>query len=154
MLVGTYNAVKVESVPLNFSQLCPSTTIEHMITAVHTLLYADDPAAARAFFRDVLDWPSADMGDGWLIFRSGASELGVHPTAGEGFSTAVHHEISLMCDDIEDTVAELKAKGAQFDGGISDQGFGLTATLKIPGAGEMLVYEPRHPIAHNLPTTR
>ena len=51
-----------------------------MITAVHTLVYADDPDAARAFFRDVLQLPGVDTGGGWLIFRTGPSELGVHPS--------------------------------------------------------------------------
>ena len=55
-----------------------------------------------------------------------------------------------MCDDIEQTVTELKAKGVAFAGGISNRGFGLVATMKIPGAGEMTLYQPRHPIAHNL----
>ena len=78
-----------------------------MITAMHTLVYADDAEAARAFFRDVLGWPHVDAGGGWLIFRAGPSELGVHPTGDIG----QHHEITLMCDDIEQTVTELEAKG-------------------------------------------
>ena len=125
-----------------------------MITAVHTLVYADDADAARAFFRDVLEWPSVDAHGGWLIFRTGPSELGVHPTRteheGQVYETSLHHEISLMCDSIEDTVAALTAKGAEFSGPISDRGFGRTVMLKIPGAGEMMLYEPRHPVAHDL----
>jgi catechol 2,3-dioxygenase-like lactoylglutathione lyase family enzyme len=114
-----------------------------MITAIHTLVYADDPEAARAFFRDVLDWPYVDAHDGWLIFKTGPSELGVHPGQ-------PHHEISLMCDDIEKTVADLQRKGVEFAGPIENSGFGRTASMKVPGAGDMLVYEPRHPIAHSL----
>ena len=68
-----------------------------MITAVHTLVYADDADRARAFFRDVLQWPDVDAGGGWLIFKTGPSELGVHPTDHGG---GQHHQISLMCDDI------------------------------------------------------
>jgi predicted enzyme related to lactoylglutathione lyase len=121
-----------------------------MITAVHTLVYADDPEAARAFFRDVLGWPHIDAHGGWLIFRTGPSELGVHPTsdAGEHATIGQHHEITLMCDDIAATVAELEAKGAEFTRGIRDDGFGLTTALRIPGAGEMLLYQPRHPPAY------
>jgi predicted enzyme related to lactoylglutathione lyase len=123
-----------------------------MITAVHTLVYADDPEAARAFFRDVLGWPHIDAHGGWLIFRTGPSELGVHPTsdAGEHATIGQHHEITLMCDDIAATVAELETKGAEFTRGIRDDGFGLTTALRIPGAGEMLLYQPRHPPAYNL----
>lgn len=125
-----------------------------MITAVHTLVYADDAEAARAFFWDVLGWPHVDSGGGWLIFKTGPSELGVHPTSddrgGETWSTTQHHEISLMCDDVERTVAELTAKGAEFTSDIRDDGFGLTTTLTIPGAGEMVLYQPKHSLAHNL----
>lgn len=124
-----------------------------MITAVHTLLYADDADAARAFFRDVLGWPHVDSGGGWLIFGTGPSELGVHPTSddrgGETWSTSQHHEISLMCDDVEATVSELTAKGVEFTRDIRDDGFGLTTMLKVPGAGEMMLYQPRHAPAFN-----
>lgn len=122
-----------------------------MITALHALVYADDAEAARAFFRDVLGWPHVDVHDGWLIFRTGPSELGVHPAPDDGAPAAgQRHEISLMCDDIEQTVAELRAKGAEFAGGITAAGFGLTTMLRVPGAGEMMLYQPRHPLAHSL----
>jgi predicted enzyme related to lactoylglutathione lyase len=125
-----------------------------MITAVHSLVYADDAEAARAFFRDVLGWANVDAHGGWLIFKTGPSELGVHPTAndrgGEAWSTSQHHEISLMCDDINQTVAELTASGAEFTREIADQGFGLMTMMKVPGAGEMMLYQPKHPPAYNL----
>ena len=125
-----------------------------MITAVHTLVYAADAGAARAFFRDVIGWASVDAHDGWLVFKTGPSELGVHPDGadrgGDAGPASQHHEISLMCDDIRATVAELTAKGAEFTGEISDRQFGLTATLKIPGAGEMMIYQPKHPPAYDL----
>ncbi len=123
-----------------------------MITAVHTLVYADDPEAARAFFRDVLGWPNVDAGGpdpGWLIFGTGPSELGVHPTMPEQ-GRGLHHEVSLMCDDIEQTVAELTAKGATFSGPVTDHGYGLVTMLQVPGAGEMQVYQPRHTTAYDL----
>jgi len=84
-----------------------------MITAIHTLIYSDDPAATRAFLRDVLGWPFVeDVGTepGWLIFGTGRSEMGVHPTraehGGQVYESARHHEVSLMCDDIATTRAE------------------------------------------------
>ena len=117
-----------------------------VITGLHLLLHAEDADAARTFFRDVLEWPYVDAHDGWLIFGSGPSELGVHPAvAGEQ-----HHEISLVCDDIEETVVTLTAKGARFVGGIESRGFGRTITLDVPGAGRVLLYEPRHPTAFDL----
>ena len=125
-----------------------------MISAVHTLVYAYDADAARRFFRDVLEWPNVDVHDGWLIFRTGPSELGVHPAStgpeDQPGPATTHHEITLMCDDITVTVAELKAKGAKFAGDVSEQRFGLTAVLEIPGAGHMMIYQPRHQVAHDL----
>jgi len=127
-----------------------------VITSVHTLVYSDDPPATRAFFRDVLQWPfvhdegSSSAGDEWLIFRSGPSELGVHPTAGEGWSTARHSELSLMCDDIVATVAQLRERGAVVQGEPVDRGFGLCVMVEVPGADPVLVYEPKHRVAYGL----
>ena len=50
-----------------------------------------------------------------------------------------------MCDDIETTVKELKSKGVEFTGGIVDAGWGLMTMLRLPDAGELALYEPRHP---------
>jgi catechol 2,3-dioxygenase-like lactoylglutathione lyase family enzyme len=123
--------------------------IKQMITGLHTLVYADDPEAARVFFRDVLELPHVDTGGGWLIFRTGPSELGVHPTSwtdsdGEPGGTSPKHEISLMCDDIEATVADLRAKGAEFTREIRDDGFGFTIDLVVPGGPTMMLYQPKY----------
>jgi len=125
-----------------------------MITAVHTLIYSDDPEATRVFLRDVLGWSSVQVPESsppWPIFKTGPSELGVHPTSGgEGdaaYAYPRHHSISLMCDSIEATKADLEAKGATFTTGIVDYGFGRAAHLDVPGAGDLMVYEPRHPTA-------
>jgi catechol 2,3-dioxygenase-like lactoylglutathione lyase family enzyme len=120
-----------------------------MITAVHTLIYSDDVDATRAFFRDVLAWPNVDVRDGWLIFRSGPSELAVHPTS-QLDGGGPRHEITLMCDDLSQTVAELTAKGAEFTRDSRDDGWGVTISMRVPGAGEILLYQPRHPLAHDL----
>ena len=117
-----------------------------MITAIHTLIYTDDAEATRAFLRDVLEWPYVDAHDGWLIFGTGRSEMGVHPSGGGG----PHHEISLMCDDLEQTVADLTAKGARFTGEIETASFGRTIMMAVPGAQDILLYEPRHTIAYDL----
>ena len=119
-----------------------------MITAVHTLVYDDDAEKARAFFRDVLGWPHVDAHDGWLIFGTGPSELGVHP-AGPG--SPAHHEITLMCDDLEATMAELTRKGARFTSEIRTGGFGRITYVEVPGAGDLMIYQPRHPTAYDLP---
>jgi predicted enzyme related to lactoylglutathione lyase len=132
-----------------------------MITSVHMLIYSDDPTATRAFFQDVLRWPfvsdEASGGDGgddpaeWLIFRSGRSELGVHPTSGEGgYSSPRHHSISLMCDHIEETAAELRERGAAINGEPQDRGFGIAVDVEVPGADPIMIYEPKHRVAYGL----
>ena len=37
------------------------------------------------------------------------------------------------------------AKGAEFVEGVVEQRWGLSTTLKLPGGGELPLYEPRHP---------
>jgi catechol 2,3-dioxygenase-like lactoylglutathione lyase family enzyme len=127
-----------------------------VITAVHLLIYSDDAEATRAFFRDVLGWAFVEEPDsqGWLIFRSGPSEIGVHPThqihEGRTYDSPRHHQIFLMCDDLAATMAELQGKGAEFAGPVEAQAYGDTASLKVPGADDIILYEPRHPTAYNL----
>jgi predicted enzyme related to lactoylglutathione lyase len=83
------------------------------------------------------------------------TELGIHPAGTPGDKSAGGtsgiHELYLMCDDIEATVAELGGKGVEFTSAIENQGFGRMARLKVPGAGEIGLYEPRHAVAYGLP---
>ena len=49
-----------------------------------------------------------------------------------------------MCDDVHATVEQL-GEGGQLTRSISDEGFGLMTALRLPGGGELGLYEPRHP---------
>jgi predicted enzyme related to lactoylglutathione lyase len=111
-----------------------------VITGAHAIVYSADAEALRAFFRDVLEFPSVDAGGGWLIFGLPPAELAAHPAESGG-----RHELYLMCDDIEATVAELESRGVQFSGPVTDEGFGLVTAIALPGGGELGLYEPRHP---------
>jgi catechol 2,3-dioxygenase-like lactoylglutathione lyase family enzyme len=125
-----------------------------VITGTHAIIYADDAEQARAFLRDVLELPYVDAHDGWLIFKLPPAELGVHPAGASGDPTSGapsgHHELYLMCDDIEATVAALTAKGVEFTAPVENQGFGLLTRLRVPGAGEIGLYQPRHATAYDL----
>ncbi len=112
-----------------------------MITGAHAILFTPDADAVRAFLRDVLQFPSVDAGGGWLIFALPPAELAAHPTDGPG-----HHALYLMCDDVHATVAELEAKGVELAAPVSDEGWGLVTAIRMPGGGELGLYEPRHPI--------
>jgi hypothetical protein len=103
------------------------------------LLYTPEADALRAQLRDVFGWRHVDAGDGWLIFESPPAELAFHP------AQEVAHELFLICDDIAQTVEELTERGVEFVAPVSDQGFGLETRFRIPGAGELGLYEPRHP---------
>jgi catechol 2,3-dioxygenase-like lactoylglutathione lyase family enzyme len=117
-----------------------------MIAAVHTVLYAHDAEAARAFFRDVLGMDSVDAGDGWLIFALPSAELACHPGAAlvDGREDG-RAELFLMCTDVEATRRDLEDRGVEFVRPVTDQGYGLVTRFRVPGYGELGLYEPRHP---------
>jgi predicted enzyme related to lactoylglutathione lyase len=118
-----------------------------VIAAVHMLIYSQDPVADRAFLRDVFGWPHVEdePGSGWLIFKLPPAELGVHPDTGSGPA----HELSLICDDVEATVAELEANGVEVTAPVTDAGFGLVTRFRLPGGGELQLYQPRHVTAYD-----
>jgi len=113
-----------------------------MIFGVHTILYSKKAEAVRAFFRDVLEFPSVDAGGGWLIFAAPPGELAIHP------AEHVHREqLFLMCSDVKAEVARLEAKGVEFSAPITDQGWGLLTQLKLPDGETLGLYQPKHPMA-------
>ena len=125
-----------------------------MITGYHSLIYSEDPEATRAFLRDVLGWQHVDAGGGWLIFKTPPSEVGVHPTSDldDGQPTTMpSHQLTLMCDDLESTIADLTAQGIAVNGEPVDQGYGIVTSIEVPGAGWMMLYQPRHDLAYELP---
>jgi catechol 2,3-dioxygenase-like lactoylglutathione lyase family enzyme len=114
-----------------------------MVNAAHVIVFAEDAEAARAFFRDVLGFPWVDSGGGWLTFAAPPTEIAFHP--GPGWERAEgQHTLYLMCDDIEATVADLEQKGVEFVDPITDEGFGPMTRLKVPGAGELGLYQPTY----------
>lgn len=112
-----------------------------MITGAHVLLYTPEADAVRAVLADVFGWRSVDAGEGWLIFALPPAEIGVHP------ADQPSHELTLMCDDLPATMADLQAKGIGFKGDPQAAGWGVTATMVLPGGTELMLYQPRHPTA-------
>ena len=117
------------------------------IVGAHVLLYSSEPAALRAVLRDTFGRKHVDAGDGWLIFALPPTELGVHPAEGPTYESGVRHQLTLVCDDIETTIRELRAQGIEVRGEPNDEGWGVSVMLGLPGDVEVLLYEPRHPVA-------
>jgi len=109
-----------------------------MIIGIHAMFYSPRAEELRAFIRDKLGLSFTDVGEGWLIFDPRAAEIGCHP------SGRTYHEISFTCDDIEQTVAQLKARGVEFSADVSDQGYGLVTRFRLPGGHEVELYQPKY----------
>jgi len=108
-----------------------------MISGAHAMIFSADEAADRAFLRDVLEIPAIDSGGGWLIFKLPPAELGVH--GGEnGF-----HQLYFICDDVEAFVAAMAEKGVTTDP-ISDEDWGRSTGLILPGGGKLGIYQASH----------
>ena len=109
-----------------------------MIHGAHVILSSTDPDADRAFFRDVLEFPSVDAGGSWLIFALPPTELAVHPAPpGAG------HELFLMCDDIGGFVHRMSELGVACTDPSSER-WGTIVHLTLPGGGTLGVYQPSH----------
>jgi hypothetical protein len=109
-----------------------------MISGAHVVIYSTDPEADRAFFRDVLHYPYADAGHGWLIFALPPAEVAVHPSDQNG-----RHELYLMCDDIEALITEMRARSLTC-GPVEEEPWGSLTHLTLPGGGALGIYQPKH----------
>ena len=122
-----------------------------MINGAHVILYSPDADADREFIRDVLGFPHVDAGHGWLIFRLPPAEVAVHPApTGAAGGAEAQHELYLMCDDIEATVASLAARGVTVRPELARQRWGTVATITLPSGAPLSLYQPLHPVAHSL----
>jgi len=109
-----------------------------IINGAHVIIYSADPQRDRAFFRDVLSLGHVDVGGGWLIFALPASELAMHPTSGSG-----SHELYLMCEDVNAFIGQMQARGIECSP-VESLGWGMRTQIRLPGGGQLGVYEPRH----------
>ncbi|MGA2274332.1 MAG: extradiol dioxygenase [Bryobacteraceae bacterium] len=112
-----------------------------MIFGAHVILYSKDAAADRAFLREVLGFSSVDAGHGWLIFALPPAEVAVHPAETNG-----RHELYLTCDDLEDEILALADKGVRCSE-VQEAPWGSVTRIRLPGGGEVGLYQPKHPSA-------
>ena len=114
-----------------------------MIRGLHAMFYSSEPEALRTFLSEKLGLSGTDVGGGWLIFNPAEADLGVHPTEGEGVSSGTA-DISFYCDDINETVAELRGRGVEFTQEVEDHGYGFVTHFKCPGDFKVQLYQPKY----------
>jgi catechol 2,3-dioxygenase-like lactoylglutathione lyase family enzyme len=112
-----------------------------MIFGAHIIIYSTNAEADRAFFRDILGFPSVDAGHGWLILALPPSELAAHPAEANG-----RHEFYLMCDDLKAEMSKLGEKGVSCSE-VHEERWGSLTKIRLPGGGELGLYQPKHPTA-------
>jgi len=112
-----------------------------MIFGAHVIVYSEDAEADRAFFRDVLGFSSIDAGHGWLIFALPPAEVAVHPAEADG-----GHELYFICDDLRAQIATLAARNVRCSE-VEEARWGSVTKIRLPGGGEVGLYQPKHPLA-------
>ena len=111
-----------------------------MIFGAHVIVYSEDADADRAFFSDVLRLPSVDAGHGWLIFALPPAEAAFHP------AVASSTELYLMCDDLQAEMRTLGDRGVHCSE-VEEASWGSVTKIRLPGGGDVGLYQPRHPTA-------
>jgi catechol 2,3-dioxygenase-like lactoylglutathione lyase family enzyme len=112
-----------------------------MIFGAHVVVYSKDAAADRAFFQEVLGLQSVDAGHGWLIFALPPAEAAFHPAEENG-----RHELYFMCNDLKAEILALGGKGVRCSE-VQEARWGSITRIRLPGGGEIGLYQPKHPLA-------
>lgn len=115
-----------------------------MVSGAHVVMYSNDAAADRAFFRDVLRFPAVDAGHGWLIFALPPAELAMHPAEGKP-----SHELYLMCPDLAVVLESLRASHIRVEGP-TEARWGTVVHVELPSGSRIGLYQPKHPTAVSL----
>jgi hypothetical protein len=114
-----------------------------MIFGAHVIVYSKDATADRAFLRDVLGLSSVDAGHGWVIFALPPAEVAVHPAEENG-----RHELCFMCVKKAE-ISALGEKGIPCSE-VQEARWGSITRIRLPGGGEVGLYQPKHQIALTL----
>ncbi len=115
-----------------------------MIFGAHLVLFSEDADGDRSFLAKVFGLDSVDAGRGWLIFALPPGEVAVHPAAAPGA------ELYFMCDDLPAEMRSLADKGIVCSE-VEEARWGSITRIRLPGGGQIGVYQPRHPTAIGTP---
>jgi catechol 2,3-dioxygenase-like lactoylglutathione lyase family enzyme len=116
-----------------------------VISGAHVIVYSKDAAADRIFFRDVLGLASVDAGHGWLLFALPPAEAAFHPAENND-----RHQLYFMCDDLDAEIKSLAGRNVVCSP-VQEERWGSITTIRLPGGGEIGLYQPKHPTAFSLP---
>ena len=115
-----------------------------MISGAHVIVYSKDAEADRIFFRDVLGFKSVDAGHGWLIFALPPAEAAFHPAEDND-----RHQLYFVCKDLKAEMTNLAGKDVSCSP-VQEERWGSITTIRLPGGGQVGLYQPKHPTAFNL----
>ena len=115
-----------------------------MVSGAHVIIYSTRAEEDRAFLRDVLGFKSVDAGHGWLIFALPPAEAAFHPSDENGV-----HELYFMCDDLKAEMVSLAKKSVKCSK-VQEARWGSITKIRLPGGGEVGLYQPKHPTALGL----
>jgi hypothetical protein len=109
-----------------------------MIFGAHIILFSTDADADREFLGTIFGLDHVDAGGGWLIFGLPPAEVAVHPDEAPGA------QLYLMCDDLDAEIARLGELDVECSAA-EQLPWGSMITVRMPGGGDLGVYQPRHP---------
>lgn len=109
-----------------------------MIFGSHIVIFSTDAEADRAFLGEKLGFEHVDAGGGWLLFGLPPVEAAVHPSEARGV------ELYFMCDDLVAEMARLEADGVECSQ-VEQARWGSLTKLRLPGGGDVGLYQPTHP---------
>jgi len=108
------------------------------ITGIHASFSSPSAQEVRTFLRDVIGLPYTDISGGFLVFDVPDAEVAATE------STEIAHDISFACDDLEATIADLRAKGVKFSNGTSEELWGFRTDFEMPGGTRVMLYQPKY----------
>jgi catechol 2,3-dioxygenase-like lactoylglutathione lyase family enzyme len=118
-----------------------------VISGAHVVISSKDAESDRIFFRDVLGFASVDAGHGWLIFALPPAEAAFHPAEDND-----RHELYFMCEDLEAEMM-IRTKRGVACSAVQQERWGSITKIRLPGGGEVGLYQPKHPTALHLRAT-
>ena len=120
-------------------------------------LFTEDLPATKAFYERAFGLPVHYEDEASVVFNFGNTLINlllasegpdlIGPAAVAPAGAGARHQFTITVDDVDATVAELRAKGVELARPVADQGWGRVTAIRLPGGSELGLYQPRHPVA-------